>query len=119
VHEFSVCQNLLQQVEALAHTHRAQAVNRIRLQIGPLSGIEAALLTQAFTVACAGTVAAGAVLETESLPVRVRCTTCGADSDATPNRLLCGVCGDWHTELLSGDEMLLASVELELEEDDV
>ena len=119
MHEFSVCQNLLQQVEALARTHRARAVSRIRLQIGLLSGIEAVLLAQAFTVACAGTVADGAVLETESLPVRVRCQSCGAASDVPPNRLVCGACGDWHTELLSGDEMLLTSVELELEEDDV
>ena len=119
MHEFSVCQHLLQQVEALARAHRARAVSRIRLQIGPLSGIEAVLLAHAFTVAGAGTVAEGAVLETESLPVRVHCKTCGADSAATPNRLLCGVCGDWHTDLLSGDEMLLTSVDLELEEDDV
>jgi hydrogenase nickel incorporation protein HypA/HybF len=26
--------------------------------------------------------------------------------------LLCGTCGDYHTRLLSGDEMLLASLEL-------
>jgi hydrogenase nickel incorporation protein HypA/HybF len=119
VHEFSVCQNLLQQVEALARAHGARAVNRIRLQIGPLSGIEAVLLEQAFTLARTGTVADNAVLETESLPVRVHCQACGAASDVPPNRLVCGACGDWHTELLSGDEMLLASLELELEEDDV
>jgi hydrogenase nickel incorporation protein HypA/HybF len=42
----------------------------------------------------------------------VRCETCGAESVALPNRLVCGACGDWHTRLVSGDEMLLASVEL-------
>ena len=119
MHEFSVCQNLLQQVEALARAHGARAVSRIRLQLGPLSGIEAVLLEQAFTVARAGTVANGAMLETESLPVRVRCQVCGVASEVPPNRLVCGACGDWHTELLSGDEMLLASLELELEEDNV
>jgi hydrogenase nickel incorporation protein HypA/HybF len=45
--------------------------------------------------------------------VRVRCEQCGAESEASPNRLLCGACGDYHTRLLSGDELLLVSVELE------
>jgi hydrogenase nickel incorporation protein HypA/HybF len=29
------------------------------------------------------------------------------------NRLICSDCGDWHTQILSGDELLLESVELE------
>jgi len=118
VHEFSVCHDLLRQVENLARAHNARAVSAIHLQIGPLSGIEATLLEQAFTVARAGTVAAAAVLATEALPIRVRCQSCSAVGEVAVNRLVCGACGDWHTELLSGDELLLASVELELEEDD-
>ena len=118
MHEFSVCHDLLRQVEDLARAHNARAVSVIHLQIGPLSGIEAALLEQAFTVARAGTVATDAMLTTEALPIQVRCQSCGAVSVVAPNRLVCGACGDWHTELMSGDELLLASVELELEDND-
>ena len=32
------------------------------------------------------------------------------------NRLICGACGDWHTQLLSGDELILESVELQMPE---
>jgi hydrogenase nickel incorporation protein HypA/HybF len=119
VHELSLCQGLIDQVESLARVHSARAVTRIDVQIGPLSGIEIPLLKQAFIFARAGTVADNAALETESLPVRVHCKTCSAESEAAPNRLICGYCGDWHTELISGDEMLLTSVELELEEEHV
>jgi hydrogenase nickel incorporation protein HypA/HybF len=45
--------------------------------------------------------------------VRVRCRTCRAETDAEPNRLVCGTCGDFRTDLISGDELLLVSVELE------
>ena len=116
VHEFSVCQDLLRQVEDLVRVHHARTVSAIRLQLGPLSGIEASLLEQAFTVARAGTVAAAAVLTTETLSVQVRCEACGAVSVVVPNRLVCNACGDGHTELVSGDELLLASVELEIED---
>lgn len=113
MHELSVCQGMLRQVEQIVSEHGARSATLIRVQIGPLSGVEPHLLAQAFPIAQAGTVAADATLEMDTLPVRVRCSTCGAETEAKPNRLVCGECGDWHTQLLSGDEMLLASVELE------
>ena len=116
MHELSVCQSLIRQAEAVAREHSAEAIVLIRLRVGPLSGVELPLLERAFTVARCGTLAAQADLVTEALPVRVRCRTCGAETQTLPNRLICGACGDWHTELVSGDEMLMIGVELELED---
>jgi hydrogenase nickel incorporation protein HypA/HybF len=113
MHELSVCQGMLRQVSDIAAEHAARSVSSITVRIGPLSGVEPALLAQAFPIASAGTIANDAELRIESLPVRVRCETCGEETDAAANRLLCGACGDWHTRLVSGDELLLASVELE------
>jgi hydrogenase nickel incorporation protein HypA/HybF len=112
MHELSVCQGLLDQVAGIARQHQATGVKLIRLRIGPLSGVEPQLLEQAFPLASAGTIAEHAELAIETLAVRVRCETCGAETDAAANRLLCGACGDWHTKLVSGDELLLVSVEL-------
>ena len=85
----------------------------IVVRISALSGVEPELLREAFPLAAAGTQADTAELRVESLPIRVRCTDCDAESDASPNRLLCAACGSFRTRLLSGDELLLASVELE------
>lgn len=104
---------MLDQVEAIAAEHAALGVSSITIRIGPLSGVEPDLLRHAFPIARAGTIAAAARLVIECLPIRVRCEQCGAETDAAPNRLLCGACGDWHTQLVSGDELLLASVELQ------
>ena len=112
MHELSVCQALLRQVQEIARQHQAVVVTSVKVQIGPLSGVEAELLRQAFPLASAGSVAEFAKLVIEKLPIRVRCESCGAETAAEPNKLVCGTCGDWHTRLLSGDEMLLASVEL-------
>lgn len=112
MHELSVCLSLLDQVQAIARSHGATRVERILLQIGPLSGVEGGLLRNAYPLAAAGTLAEDAVLDIEPAPVRVRCTQCGAESDATPNRLLCAACGSHQTRLISGDELLLARVEL-------
>lgn len=112
MHELSVCQALIEQVTEIARQHQASSVPQITLHIGPLSGVEPALLQNAFPLAAAGTVAEGAQLLIEPQPLRVQCETCGAETEASPNRLLCGVCGDYHTRLLSGDELLLANLEL-------
>ncbi len=114
MHELSVCLALMQQVERIAREHGAARVERILLQVGPLSGVEPALLQHAWPLAATGTPAAAAELVIETAPVKVRCTVCGAVSEAAPNRLLCAACGDFRTQLVSGDELLLANLELSL-----
>lgn len=119
MHELSVCQSILSQIEAIAAEHHATAVTVVYLQIGPLSGVEAPLLRNAWSIARSHTIADGAALEIEEMPITIRCNSCGRESEATANRLLCGHCGEWRTQLISGDEMLLRTVELEKGEPDV
>lgn len=115
MHELAICQALLDQVDEIAR-QRAARVTLVRVAIGPLSGVEPQLLQQAYTLACAGTAADGATLAIEEMPVRVGCRSCNAETAATPSRLVCGACGDWHTEVTSGDEMMLLQLELEVDE---
>ena len=115
MHELSICHALVAQVEGIARD-RAGRVTAVHVSIGPLSGVEARLLADAYPLAAAGSAVEGSRLEIETAPVRVRCRTCGTESDATPNRLTCASCGDWHTDPISGDEMLLLRVELEIDD---
>lgn len=117
MHELSICQSLISQVESIAHERNAQQVSLIVIGMGPLSGVEAQLLKNAYPIASAGTVAANAELVIEHLPIKVKCNKCGCESDASPNKLICKHCGNWQTSLLSGDELLLMSVELEKDSD--
>ena len=112
MHELAVCQQIMFQVKRIAKQHQASHIESITLHIGPLSGIEAPLLKQAFPFAAAQTIAEQAKLIIKILPVVIQCQQCDAQTTTTANRLICGHCGDYHTQLISGDEMLLASVEL-------
>jgi hydrogenase nickel incorporation protein HypA/HybF len=115
MHELAICQALIDQVTELAQARNATSVSEIYISVGPLSGVESALLQNAFPIAVAGTVADGAELHIDSLPVRVHCKDCDAESEVAANRLLCAQCGTWKTRLVSGDELLLKSVELEID----
>lgn len=112
MHELYVCQALIGQVETVARENKADHVQIIHLGIGPLSGIEPRLLEQAFFIARSGTLANDAELVITSLPVRVSCNCCGHLTDVLPTRLVCGDCGDWKTQLISGDELQITRVEL-------
>jgi hydrogenase nickel incorporation protein HypA/HybF len=113
MHELSICQALLSQIETIAKRHDASHVASITLELGPLSGVQEDLLRHAYPVASAGSIADGAELKIQSAPIRVRCTVCGKESTAKPNRLLCGFCDSWQTELISGDELMLVQLELD------
>ncbi|NOZ55109.1 MAG: hydrogenase maturation nickel metallochaperone HypA [Gammaproteobacteria bacterium] len=112
MHELSICQSLLKQIGNIAAEHNATAVENVYLQVGPLSGIEPELLQSVFPFASANTIAEQAKLIISAMPIRVRCKTCFGESEASINRLVCGLCGDWQTELLAGDELLLERVEM-------
>ncbi len=111
MHELSICQALITQVEQIAKAHHAANVINIRVLIGPLSGVEIPLLARAYPLVAAGSIAEQAKLELEPMPIRLRCNNCLTETEASPSHLLCGECGSLHTELISGDEMLLASIE--------
>lgn len=114
MHELSVCLALVEQVRKVAIEHNARRVDKIFLRIGPLSGIEASLLRNAFPIAAIGTVAEDATLVIEQSEIVVRCTQCDAESTVMPNNLLCRQCGDFRTHLISGDAMLLERLELDI-----
>ncbi len=113
MHELSVCQSLLHQVEAIAREHHNHSVSLIELQVGVLSGVEPALIQQAFAVVSRDSIAEGARLLIQTRPLRVQCECCGTESDADAGNLTCRACGNWQTRLISGDELLLARIEIE------
>ena len=116
MHELSICQQMMIQVNEIALQNQASAIESITLKIGPLSGVESSLLKQAFPFAAAQTIAENAELIIEELPVVIQCNQCGSKTNTMPNKLVCSQCGDYHTQLLSGDEMLLANVEITRDE---
>jgi hydrogenase nickel incorporation protein HypA/HybF len=115
MHELAICQALIDQVETIVRVRRARRALSIVVRVGPLAGVEPELLRSAYPLASAGTLAADATLVLEQSSVCVRCLECNAESEVESNRLVCPLCGQWHTKVVTGEELLLMSVELEKE----
>jgi len=111
MHEYSLVRALVDKVEQEARAHRATAVTRLKLRIGALAGVEPELLASAFTLCRAGLLE-GAALELERSETAWACPGCG---DAIPAGapLQCPACA-LPARLVSGDELLLEQIEMEV-----
>ena len=112
MHELSICAALLTEVTELVAQYGASGVERITVEVGPLSGVEPALLVRAFEFARGGSCAADAQLSIKMIEITVTCLDCGAETPARANRLLCAACGAYRTRIVRGDELRLRDVEL-------
>ena len=65
MHEFSLIQDLMKKIVAIARDHEAQKVVTVRVKLGALCHISAEHFGEHFADASAGTVAQGARLEIE------------------------------------------------------
>lgn len=114
MHELSICQALIEQLAGIAAQHPGKRIAEVHLGIGPLSGVVPQLLVDAFSIARAGSCAQAADLHIRESSIVVSCPSCGGQGEAAVNRLVCPHCGEWRTELLTGDELLLERVELDV-----
>jgi len=111
VHEYSIVQALMAEVEATAEAHHAGRVDRIHVSIGELSGVEPELLKLAFETFRERSICDSAELAIRVVPARWACRSCGR-SLAPGAPLRCGACG--HPGKLSqGDEIVLDRLEME------
>lgn len=119
MHELSLCQALLDQAATIAAQHQASAITSVTVQVGALSGVDTGLLSRAFEVAREGTLARGAVLTIKTGVIVTECTSCGERARPANTRLRCLACGSFHIKIIEGQELLLASLELDVTEDNL
>ncbi|HEX6851324.1 MAG TPA: hydrogenase maturation nickel metallochaperone HypA [Candidatus Polarisedimenticolaceae bacterium] len=113
MHETSIVQALLEQVESQARAHKATSVQKVTLRLGELAGVEAELLATAFDVYREPTVAKGAALEIVRVPARYRCPQCSREVHRG-DFLQCPDCAVG-ARLIAGDEIVLERLEMEVD----
>lgn len=112
MHEYSIVASLVARVEEIAEEKDAVAVKAVWVTLGALSGVEAELLTTAYLLFREGTVCEAAELHLGRAEVRWSCRECGTEIPKG-ERLVCPSC-EGLARLVSGDEILLERVELEV-----
>ena len=114
MHETSLIRTLIAQVGELLAPHDRPALRRVRIQIGPLSCVEPALLVSAWEQQCGSGAFPAATLEIDEVPLVACCDTCTARLPKPVHfQFRCPNCGSVETKVVSGDGVVLHSLEIE------
>jgi len=116
MHELSIAQALVSQLEGIARDQSATHVLALTVAVGPLSGVDPEALQVAFPMAAQDTVAAAAALHTQKTEAELNCRYCKRRCKPVFPIFACAHCGSTEVDVYGGRELLIKSVELELPE---
>jgi hydrogenase nickel incorporation protein HypA/HybF len=106
-------QALVERVEQEAREHHAAAVHRLSVRIGEMAGVDVGLFATAYATFRERTICEHAALHVEVVPAKWACRSCAAPIE--PGRpLQCLECGA-PARMISGDEIMLDRIELEVD----
>jgi hydrogenase nickel incorporation protein HypA/HybF len=109
VHELALCRSVV----AAARRHaEGRPVTQVALRVGHLRQVVPEAMDLAWTALTDGTELEGATLVVEAVPAVVHCRDCGADTELEWPVLACGACGGRGVDLVSGEELLVASIDV-------
>ena len=110
--EFSTTQNLLNRALEIANTRQ---IVRINLLIGPFSAEREESIRFCWKDLAKGSFGEGAELHFDHMNVEMRCFDCTGifHLDENEESSLCKYCYSEHSELLSGEDVKLESIEVE------
>lgn len=108
MHELAIAESI---VEAVCERAAGRPVHRVTVRIGTLIAVVPDALRFCFDLACAGTLADGAVLQIEERAGAARCRTCEAEVKLADLILLCP-CGSADLAVTAGRELQIVSMEV-------
>ena len=117
MHELSIVANLFEILEEKAREKKAKKIISVKLKIGALSGVVPEFLETAFDIYKKDTIAGEAKLKIEEVPLKIQCQKCGAEIVKDDFVFICDICESRELKTLSGTELLLEKIEMEVNED--
>ena len=114
MHEKSLVQSLLKQVEAIMREHHAISVQAVTVEIGPLSGVESLLVEDAFSELLLTSQIGRPSLNIQAVDLTIRCRDCKQESSSSGLALKCQLCGSNKVRITHGDEFRLIDVSLQV-----
>ena len=113
MHELAIVEGILDAVIPEVQKYDVSRVLSIKLKIGELSGVVPYCIHEYFKVAAKGTIAEGAKIEIEKIPIGIECPDCGYHGTIEKGQYTCPSCQSTHFRIVSGKEYFVDSVEAE------
>ena len=110
MHELGICDALLKMVRNIAVEESLEEISRITVEVGSLSGVVPAYMSDCWEAVTDGTELADVEFVVEELEGTARCLDCGEEFPADSNRLRCPKCGGEKLTPLTGRDLTLKEI---------
>ena len=111
--EMGIAQNILEIALEAADKEGATRISRIDMIAGELRGIVPMQLNFCFGIISQNTIASGAYLNFEEVPVTACCEDCKNDFAVLEYQYLCPKCGSTKVKITGGSELRVKDIEIE------
>lgn len=111
MHELGICDALLKMVDNIAKDEQLDSVKRITVEVGTLSGVVPAFLSDCWAAVSDGTAFAETEFVVESVRGEAKCLDCGTVFTADLERLICPHCNGAKLAPISGRDLTLKEIE--------
>jgi hydrogenase nickel incorporation protein HypA/HybF len=108
----SIAQNILDIAVAAAERGGAGRITRVNVVAGEMRAIVPTQLTFCFGIAAEDTIASGAELNIEIVPVKGECRKCGDEFTIKDFEYICPKCEDSDIEITGGTELRIKDIEV-------
>ena len=113
MHELAITEGIMEAAIPEAERFGAKKILEIRLKIGELSGVLPECIQEYFNIVSRGTIAEGARLAVEKIPITIECHACGYDGEIPKRKIHCPRCDSSEIKIKSGREYFVDSLEVE------
>ena len=114
MHEMGIISGVLDAVNASAADAGAERVLAVNLRVGRMTEAIPDALQFAFEALSEGTLSEGAELVLEMIEPSSICFECGEEFSHDRFHRICPNCGSYETSLLTGRELEIASIEVDI-----
>ncbi len=112
MHEMALSESIIQAIEAGAGQHGYGKVSLVRIEVGPLAGVECEALRFCFDAVSRGTIAEGATFDILETEATAWCLPCGKSVPVKQRFDPCPDCGSHQLQLQTGEELRIKELEV-------
>lgn len=113
MHELSIATEIFKQISKIIEEENINKVLEIKLKIGKLNQIVPEAFNFAIEVITKGTKAEGVKIIYKEIPITIKCNQCHIQNEVKDFYFICEKCGSSDVEIISGNELMFESMEVE------
>jgi hydrogenase nickel incorporation protein HypA/HybF len=111
MHELSLIENMLDQLELMKKRHSLKEITDVYVTVGELSGVDIRFLQSSFDMFVPATAWAHLKLHLTVIPWKVRCSECGLEQIVDECHNQCKQCESPNTVTVDGTEFIIQRIE--------